>query len=50
VSLVRQEIAEQPAAVARVLDDTRGAIAAAAEEIRRRRPRYVVICRPRLLR
>jgi glucosamine--fructose-6-phosphate aminotransferase (isomerizing) len=43
VSLVREEIAEQPAAVARVLADESGAIAAAAEEIRRRRPRYVVI-------
>jgi glutamine---fructose-6-phosphate transaminase (isomerizing) len=43
VSLVRQEIAEQPAAVARVLADADGAIAAAAEEIRRRRPRYAVI-------
>jgi glucosamine--fructose-6-phosphate aminotransferase (isomerizing) len=43
VSLVRQEIAEQPAAVARVLADAGGAIAAAAEEIRRRRPRYAVI-------
>jgi glutamine---fructose-6-phosphate transaminase (isomerizing) len=43
VSLVRQEIAEQPAAVARVLADAGGAIAAAAEEIRRRRPHYAVI-------
>jgi glutamine---fructose-6-phosphate transaminase (isomerizing) len=43
VSLVREEIAEQPAAVARVLADADGAIAAAAEEIRRRRPRYAVI-------
>jgi glutamine---fructose-6-phosphate transaminase (isomerizing) len=43
VSLVRQEIAEQPAAVARVLADTDGAIATAVEEIRRRRPRYAVI-------
>ena len=43
MSLVRQEIAEQPAAVARVLADAGGAIAAAAEEIRRRRPRYAVI-------
>jgi glucosamine--fructose-6-phosphate aminotransferase (isomerizing) len=42
-SLVRAEIAEQPAAVARVLADADGAIAAAAEEIRRRRPRYAVI-------
>ena len=43
MSLVREEIAEQPAAVARVLADAGGAIAAAAQEIRRRRPRYVVI-------
>jgi glucosamine--fructose-6-phosphate aminotransferase (isomerizing) len=43
VSLVREEIAEQPAAVARVLADADGAIAAAMEEIRRRRPRYAVI-------
>jgi glutamine---fructose-6-phosphate transaminase (isomerizing) len=43
VSLVRDEIAEQPAAVARVLADAGGAIAAAAGEIRRRRPRYAVI-------
>jgi glucosamine--fructose-6-phosphate aminotransferase (isomerizing) len=43
VSLVREEIAEQPDAVGRVLADGGGAIAAAAEEIRRRRPRYVVI-------
>jgi glucosamine--fructose-6-phosphate aminotransferase (isomerizing) len=43
VSLVREEIAEQPAAVARLLADAGGAIAAATEEIRRRRPRYVVI-------
>ena len=42
-SLVRAEIAEQPAAVAGVLADADGAIAAAAEEIRRRRPRYAVI-------
>jgi glucosamine--fructose-6-phosphate aminotransferase (isomerizing) len=42
-SLVRAEIAEQPAAVARVLADADRAIAAAAEEIRRRRPRYAVI-------
>ena len=43
MSLVRTEIAEQPAAVARVVADADGAIAAAAEEIRRRRPRYAVI-------
>jgi glucosamine--fructose-6-phosphate aminotransferase (isomerizing) len=43
VSLVREEIAEQPAAVARLLADADGAIAGAAAEIRRRRPRYAVI-------
>jgi glucosamine--fructose-6-phosphate aminotransferase (isomerizing) len=42
-SLVRAEIAEQPAAVARVLADADGALAAAVQEIRRRRPRYAVI-------
>ena len=43
MSLVRDEIAEQPEAVARVLADEHGAIAAAAREIRRRRPAYAVI-------
>ncbi len=43
MSLVRDEIAEQPAAVARVIADAGGAIAAAAGEIARRRPRYAVI-------
>jgi glucosamine--fructose-6-phosphate aminotransferase (isomerizing) len=43
VSLVRDEIAEQPAAVARLLADADGAIAAAVAEIRRRSPRYAVI-------
>jgi glucosamine--fructose-6-phosphate aminotransferase (isomerizing) len=43
VSLVRDEIAEQPAAVARVVADADGAIAGAAAEIARRRPRYAVI-------
>jgi glucosamine--fructose-6-phosphate aminotransferase (isomerizing) len=42
-SLVRAEIAEQPAAVERVLADASGAIARAAAEIRRREPRYAVI-------
>jgi glucosamine--fructose-6-phosphate aminotransferase (isomerizing) len=42
-SIVRAEIAEQPAAVARVVADADGAIAAAAKEIARRRPRYAVI-------
>ena len=43
MSLVREEIAEQPAAVSRVLADAGGAIAAAAEEVRHRSPRYAVI-------
>jgi glucosamine--fructose-6-phosphate aminotransferase (isomerizing) len=42
-SLVRAEIAEQPAAVERVLADASGAIARAAADIRRREPRYAVI-------
>jgi glucosamine--fructose-6-phosphate aminotransferase (isomerizing) len=41
--LVRAEIAEQPAAVERVLADASGAIAQAAADIRRREPRYAVI-------
>ncbi len=43
MSLVRSEIEEQPAAVARVLADADGALAAAAAEIRRRAPRFAVI-------
>jgi glutamine---fructose-6-phosphate transaminase (isomerizing) len=43
VSLVEREIAEQPAVVARLLAAESGAIATAAEDIRARRPRYVVI-------
>jgi glucosamine--fructose-6-phosphate aminotransferase (isomerizing) len=43
VSLVSREIAEQPAVVARLLEAESAAIAAAAQEIRARRPRYVVI-------
>jgi glucosamine--fructose-6-phosphate aminotransferase (isomerizing) len=43
VSLARDEIAEQPAVLARLLDDQAGAIAAAAAEVRRQRPRYAVI-------
>ena len=43
MSLVRDEIEEQPAAVARVVEDADGAIASAAREIARRRPRYAVI-------
>ncbi len=42
-SLVRAEIAEQPAAVARVVADPEGAIAAAAAEVVRAQPRYAVI-------
>jgi glucosamine--fructose-6-phosphate aminotransferase (isomerizing) len=42
-SLVRAEIAEQPAAVERVLADASGAIARAAADIRRHEPRYAVI-------
>jgi len=42
-SLVRTEIADQPAAVARVVADGDGAIAAAAAEIARVRPRYAVV-------
>ena len=41
MSLVRAEIAEQPAALERLLRDP--AIAAAAAEIERRRPRFAVI-------
>jgi glutamine---fructose-6-phosphate transaminase (isomerizing) len=43
VSLARAEIAQQPEAVARVVADADGAVAAAAEEIRRRPPRFAVI-------
>jgi glutamine---fructose-6-phosphate transaminase (isomerizing) len=43
VSRVEREIAEQPEVVARLLATESGTIAAAAEEIRARRPRYVVI-------
>ena len=42
-SVVRDEIAEQPAAVARVLADADGAIAAAARAIAAARPDYAVI-------
>jgi glucosamine--fructose-6-phosphate aminotransferase (isomerizing) len=42
-ALVKAEIGEQPAVVARLLEAESGAIAAAAEEIRARTPRYVVI-------
>ena len=43
MSLARAEIAQQPGAVARVVADAGGAVAAAADEIRRRPPRYAVI-------
>jgi glucosamine--fructose-6-phosphate aminotransferase (isomerizing) len=43
VSLARDEIAEQPDVLARLLDAQAPAIAAAAAEIRRRRPRFAVI-------
>jgi glucosamine--fructose-6-phosphate aminotransferase (isomerizing) len=43
VSLARAEIAQQPDAVARVVADEGREVAAAAVEIRRRRPRYAVI-------
>jgi glucosamine--fructose-6-phosphate aminotransferase (isomerizing) len=43
VSLARDEIAEQPEVLARLLDVEGPAIAAAAAEIRRRRPRFAVI-------
>jgi glucosamine--fructose-6-phosphate aminotransferase (isomerizing) len=43
MSLVEREIAEQPEVVARLLEAEADAIAAAAEEIRARRPRFVVI-------
>jgi glucosamine--fructose-6-phosphate aminotransferase (isomerizing) len=43
MSLARDEIAEQPAVLARLLDDQAAAISAAAAEIRRLAPRYAVI-------
>jgi glucosamine--fructose-6-phosphate aminotransferase (isomerizing) len=43
VSLVRDEIAEQPEVLERALAEDGGPIAAAAREIARRRPRYAVI-------
>ena len=43
LSLVRSEIAEQPEVLERLLAEEGGAIAAAAREIARRRPRYAVI-------
>lgn len=43
MSLARQEIAEQPAVLERLLGDEADAIAAAARDIARRAPRYAVI-------
>jgi glucosamine--fructose-6-phosphate aminotransferase (isomerizing) len=43
VSLASAEIAQQPEAVARVVADAEGAVAAVATEMRRRWPRYAVI-------
>jgi glucosamine--fructose-6-phosphate aminotransferase (isomerizing) len=43
LSLARAEIAEQPEVLERLLAEEGGAIAAAAREIARRRPRYAVI-------
>ena len=43
LSLVRAEIAEQPEVLERLLAEEGGAIAGAAREIARRRPRYAVI-------
>jgi len=43
VSLARTEMAEQPDVVERLLREEAGSIAAAAADVERRRPRYVVI-------
>ncbi|HET6551009.1 MAG TPA: SIS domain-containing protein [Solirubrobacter sp.] len=43
MSLVRDEMAEQPAVLSRLLRDSAGALAAAAAEIEARGPRYAVI-------
>jgi glutamine---fructose-6-phosphate transaminase (isomerizing) len=43
VSLVRDEIAEQPEVVARLLERERPTLRALAAELRRRRPRYAVV-------
>src|SRR4051795_8972420 len=43
LSLVRSEVADQPEVLERLLAEEGGAIAAAAREIARRRPRYAVI-------
>jgi glucosamine--fructose-6-phosphate aminotransferase (isomerizing) len=43
MSLARQEIAEQPDVIARLLERERPALQALAAELRRRRPRYAVV-------
>jgi glucosamine--fructose-6-phosphate aminotransferase (isomerizing) len=43
MSLVRDEIAQQPDVIARLLERERPALAALAAELRRRRPRYAVL-------
>jgi glucosamine--fructose-6-phosphate aminotransferase (isomerizing) len=43
LSLLREEIAEQPAALARLLEEETAAVDALAAAIRRRRPRFVLI-------
>jgi glucosamine--fructose-6-phosphate aminotransferase (isomerizing) len=43
MSLARQEIAEQPEVIARLLERERPALQALAAELRRRRPRYAVV-------
>jgi glutamine---fructose-6-phosphate transaminase (isomerizing) len=43
MSLARQEIAQQPDVIARLLERERPALRALAAELRRRRPRYVVV-------
>jgi glucosamine--fructose-6-phosphate aminotransferase (isomerizing) len=43
MSLARQEIAQQPDVIARLLERERPALRAVAAELRRRRPRYAVV-------
>jgi glucosamine--fructose-6-phosphate aminotransferase (isomerizing) len=43
MSLIREEIAQQPEVVARLLDRERAALRGLAAELRRRRPRYAVV-------
>jgi glucosamine--fructose-6-phosphate aminotransferase (isomerizing) len=43
MSLARQEIAQQPDVIARLLERERPVLRAVAAELRRRRPRYVVV-------